>query len=285
MSEWSRNDRDNQMGGRGPEDRYRRESGGRDRWQGRGGESRSFGEDDQGGYGMARFEGSQALGDTGGQGRFGGEGYGRSQGDRQPGGAYRGGGRYQGGSYQGSGQSGPYGGPQDWRGGGSYGGASDYGAQRYGGGYGRGGEAFGDPNEYVRSAADGEGEPGMFGFRHGHAGEHRGRGPKNYTRSDDRIREDVNDRLSDDSWLDASEIEVQVSSCEVTLTGTVNSREDKRRAEDLAEHVSGVKHVQNNLRVQPSGAQTGQGQGTGQSASIPQAGSTTGQGGTGGGRA
>lgn len=87
------------------------------------------------------------------------------------------------------------------------------------------------------------------------AGEHRGRGPKNYTRSDDRIREDVSERLSDDSWLDASEIEVRVANCEVILTGAVQSRDDKRRAEDLAEQVSGVKHVQNNLRVEPRSPQ------------------------------
>jgi hypothetical protein len=43
---------------------------------------------------------------------------------------------------------------------------------------------------------------------------------------------------------------VSVSSCEVTLSGTVDSREAKRRAEDIAEQVSGVRHVQNNLRVQ-----------------------------------
>lgn len=55
-------------------------------------------------------------------------------------------------------------------------------------------------------------------------GQHRGRGPKGYTRSDERIREDVNDRLSDDSFVDASEIEVSVSSCEVTLSGTVDGR-------------------------------------------------------------
>ncbi len=79
--------------------------------------------------------------------------------------------------------------------------------------------------------------------------EHRGRGPKGYARSDERIREDVSDRLTDDGWLDASDIEVQVSNREVTLTGAVNSREDKRRAEDLAETVSGIQHVQNNLRV------------------------------------
>ena len=81
-------------------------------------------------------------------------------------------------------------------------------------------------------------------------GEHYGRGPKSYTRSDERIGEDVNDRLTDDGRLDASEIEVEVSDGEVTLTGSVTSREGKRHAEEVAEGVSGVKHVQNNLRVQ-----------------------------------
>lgn len=79
---------------------------------------------------------------------------------------------------------------------------------------------------------------------------HRGRGPKGYTRSDDRIREDVNDRLTDDHRLDASDIEAKVSNGEVTLSGHVDSRESKRRAEDIADRVAGVKHVQNNLRVQ-----------------------------------
>jgi hypothetical protein len=79
---------------------------------------------------------------------------------------------------------------------------------------------------------------------------HHGRGPKGYTRSDDRIREDVSDRLTDDWIVDASNIDVTVSSGEVTLAGTVDSREAKRRAEDCAEGVSGVHNVQNNLRVQ-----------------------------------
>jgi hypothetical protein len=56
--------------------------------------------------------------------------------------------------------------------------------------------------------------------------------------------------LSDDPFVDASEVEVSVSSCEVTLLGTVDNRDAKRRAEDIAEQVSGVRHVQNNLRVQ-----------------------------------
>lgn len=80
-------------------------------------------------------------------------------------------------------------------------------------------------------------------------GEHRGKGPRGYQRADERIQEDVNDRLSDDPLLDASDIEVSVKSSEVTLTGEVASRADKRRAEDCVEGVSGVTNVQNNLRV------------------------------------
>ena len=80
-------------------------------------------------------------------------------------------------------------------------------------------------------------------------GEHRGRGPKGYRRSDERIREDVSDRLTDDSWLDAQNIEVAVQDSDVTLSGSVRSREDKKRAEALAESVSGVDNVQNNLRI------------------------------------
>jgi len=79
--------------------------------------------------------------------------------------------------------------------------------------------------------------------------DHSGRGPSNYTRSDERIREDANDALTQDWGVDASHVNVTVSSGEVTLDGTVDSREAKRRAEDAVERVSGVKHVQNNLRV------------------------------------
>jgi osmotically-inducible protein OsmY len=86
---------------------------------------------------------------------------------------------------------------------------------------------------------------------------HRGRGPKNYTRSDDRIREDVSDRLTDDPLVDASDIEVSVSNQEVTLNGTVASRNERRLAEEVAEQVSGVKYVQNNLRVKDRHPQSG----------------------------
>ena len=80
--------------------------------------------------------------------------------------------------------------------------------------------------------------------------DHRGHGPKDYTRSDERIREDANDRLTEDWRVDASNVTVTVDKGEITLNGTVMSREAKRRAEDIVDDISGVKHVQNNLRVQ-----------------------------------
>jgi hypothetical protein len=81
------------------------------------------------------------------------------------------------------------------------------------------------------------------------AGPFTGRGPKGYQRSDTRIREDVCDRLTDAPFLDASDVEVVVTDGDVTLAGTVPSREQKRRSEDLIEHVTGVREVHNNLRV------------------------------------
>ena len=80
-------------------------------------------------------------------------------------------------------------------------------------------------------------------------GNYRGRGPKNYTRSDERIREDINDRLTDYAYIDASDIDVKVNNSEVVLSGTVDSRFDKRLAESIAEDVTGVRNVENHIRV------------------------------------
>jgi osmotically-inducible protein OsmY len=80
-------------------------------------------------------------------------------------------------------------------------------------------------------------------------GKYKGKGPKNCHRSEERVRDDIYNRLSDDDWLDASDIDVQVQGDEVILSGKVNSREDKRRAEDLVESISGVRHVENRIRV------------------------------------
>jgi hypothetical protein len=76
----------------------------------------------------------------------------------------------------------------------------------------------------------------------------RGRGPKGYERSDERLWEEVCDCLLLDEFVDASNIEVTVEQGEVTLDGTVPDRDTKRRAEDLIDQIPGVKHTQNNLR-------------------------------------
>jgi osmotically-inducible protein OsmY len=101
------------------------------------------------------------------------------------------------------------------------------------------------------SNAGGYGDTRTSGY--GNAGNFRnsnyGKGPKGYTRSDERIREDVCDRLSDDDEIDARDITVTVKNAEVILEGSVNDRRSKHRAEDVAESVSGVKDVTNHLRA------------------------------------
>ena len=77
----------------------------------------------------------------------------------------------------------------------------------------------------------------------------RGKGPKGFVRSDDRVREIVCERLEDDDSIDASGIEVSVNSGEVTLQGTVDDRQTKRMVEDLIESLPGVRDVHNQLRI------------------------------------
>ena len=81
---------------------------------------------------------------------------------------------------------------------------------------------------------------------------HVGKGPKGWQRSDERIREDVNEALTRHPGIDASEIEVRVQGGEVTLTGTVTDRQTKRQAEEVVERVFGAKDVQNQIRVKPA---------------------------------
>ncbi len=187
-----------------------------------------------------------------------------------------------------------------------YGGEQDYGSQSssgewrgeeesYGSGFGRSryGRDFGDDEsrgsfgtfgsgghgrdmDYGRRGAYGYGGYGGMGgaesgsSAYGADQQFRGRGPRGYRRSDERIKEDVCDMLTEDPYIDASNIEVTVKDCEVTLSGNVNAREDKRRAEDLIERISGVKDVHNTLRVsaeQRGGSSSAEGQSTGTSSS------------------
>jgi osmotically-inducible protein OsmY len=85
---------------------------------------------------------------------------------------------------------------------------------------------------------------------HLHSGHYRGHGPRNYKRSDERIKEDINDRLTDHAYLDASEIEVEVNDGNVMLSGSVINRYAKRMAEDIADSITGVKNVENRLRAE-----------------------------------
>ena len=89
-----------------------------------------------------------------------------------------------------------------------------------------------------------------------------GKGPKNFKRNDDRIREDVCRYLTDDHRVDATEVDVDVREGEITLRGTVDDRRQKRIAEELCESVWGVKDVKNELRVQARDMSTSGSMGT-----------------------
>jgi hypothetical protein len=113
----------------------------------------------------------------------------------------------------------------------------------YGRGYGHGSGTYGPGEDSSqRSAAS-------YPHVHRGTGPHRGKGPFGYRRSDERIHELVCESLADDDQLDASQIEVLVHNGEVTLSGTVEDRQAKRDAEDCACSVTGVRDVQNLLRV------------------------------------
>ncbi|WP_322080836.1 BON domain-containing protein [Burkholderia sp. BCC1972] len=79
------------------------------------------------------------------------------------------------------------------------------------------------------------------------------RGPKGYTRSDERIREDVCERLAHALEIDVSDVAVQVNDGCVQLDGTVPARWMKHDIEDLADGCLGVRDVENRVRVRRDG--------------------------------
>lgn len=89
------------------------------------------------------------------------------------------------------------------------------------------------------------------------SGPYAGRGPKGYRRSDERIHEDVCERLTEHPSIDATDVEVTVGNGDVTLVGRVESRAVKHLTEVMVETVSGVKEVHNQLRVAPAALGTG----------------------------
>jgi osmotically-inducible protein OsmY len=124
-------------------------------------------------------------------------------------------------------------------------GGEGYGAER------RGGDRYYEPRS-------GWGDASAWGSErtseaYDRSGPHAGRGPRGYQRSDERIREDVCDRLCEHGYIDASQIDVAVQNGEVTLSGSVSERQEKRMAEDVVDAISGVRQVHNQLRVSPGG--------------------------------
>lgn len=80
-------------------------------------------------------------------------------------------------------------------------------------------------------------------------GEFFGKGPKNYTRSDERVREDSCECLWRHSHIDATDVDVACRDGVVTLTGTVPDRRMKSMIEDEIKHIPGVRDVINEIRI------------------------------------
>lgn len=90
-------------------------------------------------------------------------------------------------------------------------------------------------------------------------GPHVGRGPRGYQRSDERIQDELHERLTAHGLIDATDVECRVVNGEVTLAGFVDSRAAKRAAEDLAEDIHGVRQVHNELRIRSHAGDEGVG--------------------------
>jgi len=78
---------------------------------------------------------------------------------------------------------------------------------------------------------------------------HRGKAPKNYARSDQRVFEDVCEALTAQDAIDATDITVHVERGAVMLEGSVATAHMKELAEEVIIDLPGVKSVRNMLRA------------------------------------
>lgn len=74
-------------------------------------------------------------------------------------------------------------------------------------------------------------------------------GPKGYRRSDQRMLEDICDRLFVADHIDSSEVTIEVSAAKAVLDGAVPQRWMKHAIEDLADACPGIEDVENRIRV------------------------------------
>ncbi|HVC30384.1 MAG TPA: BON domain-containing protein [Steroidobacteraceae bacterium] len=124
-----------------------------------------------------------------------------------------------------------------------------------------GGAPFGtgQPPRYLGTGYPGRGGPGFtggfYGFGAGslepdwRAGRRYPPGPKGYQRSDERLREDISERLMQARYIDSSDVTVEVAGAKVVLAGTVPERRMKHAIEDLVDACPGVQDIDNRIRV------------------------------------
>ena len=89
-------------------------------------------------------------------------------------------------------------------------------------------------------------------------GRQRGRGPRVQAAAtesggeDARLRAEAARRLTDDWYVDATDIEIAVANGEVTLSGLIDNRAAKCLAEDCVDSIPGIRDVHNTLRIRQS---------------------------------
>ncbi|HEY9398155.1 MAG TPA: BON domain-containing protein, partial [Burkholderiales bacterium] len=184
------------------------------------------------GYGGEGGSGAQGYGGQGAYGRYG------SQSDYGTPGGYGGDRIYR--------QSGPQ---QPTGGGARFGNQVSYGQGVYGG-YGQG-----DMGTSTGQSGQSWGNWGQSGVM----GRSQHRGPKGYQRSDERLKEEICERLITRWDIDSSEVSVEVQGGKVTLEGTVPDRRMRHQIEDLIDDCHGVQDIENRVRVQSSYGSTSSG--------------------------
>lgn len=135
--------------------------------------------------------------------------------------------------------------------------------------YGGYGESGGEPYTWPDAAEMGYDRPANAGGRTGMgnggpfamAGPYTGRGPKGYQGYDQHMCDEACERLMRHGGVDASDVEVEVQGGEITLTGTVPDRGQKRMAEDAVESIPGVRDVHNQLTIASRGGRASSGNG------------------------
>lgn len=139
--------------------------------------------------------------------------------------------------------------------GGNYGNQNANGGNRgQWGDFDQGGRSGGGENRSFDSMSPRDRKGGEGSYHGGSAygqvrGQHAGKGPQGFQRSDERIKEMVHEALTDHEHLDATHIVVDVKEGEVSLSGSVEDRATKRLAEDVVMSVKGVRDVHNQIRI------------------------------------